>query len=184
MSASRLLILGVVRFMQPVHGYDIRREIAEWRAEQWANISYGSIYFALKKLTEDGLLEPVETGPVGNRPARTTYRMTERGEKEFLRLLREYWWDYKPTIDPFQVALTFMPALPREEILAALRHRIQTNRAWASTFDSLDAEGRPLLDHSAPRHIVENFRLARAHVQAELDWAESAIEKINRGDLP
>ena len=73
MSASRLLILGVVRFMQPVHGYDIRRELTEWRAEQWANISYGSIYFALKKLSEEGLLDRSRqsrsaTGP----PARRT----------------------------------------------------------------------------------------------------------------
>jgi len=56
MSATRLLILGALRFMQPAHGYSIRRELERWNAETWANIAYGSIYFALNKMEQDGLV--------------------------------------------------------------------------------------------------------------------------------
>ena len=34
MSATRLLILGVLRFKQPTHGYDVRRELESWQAER------------------------------------------------------------------------------------------------------------------------------------------------------
>src|SRR5581483_1598119 len=76
MSATRLLILGVLRLKQPVHGYDVRRELEAWRAERWANIAYGSIYFALNKMAEEGLVEAVGTDQVGRRPARTQYKIT------------------------------------------------------------------------------------------------------------
>lgn len=178
MSAARLLILGVLRFKSPAHGYEIRRELESWRAEHWAQIAYGSIYFALNKMAEEGLVEAVRTDQVGKRPARTLYTITEDGRAEFLRLLREYWWEYKPSIDPFQVALTFMDELPREELSRALRYRADRTRAF------LDAFGPRILPPDAPRHIAENFRLAIAHEEAELRWIEEAIEKVERGDLP
>ena len=55
-SATRLLVLGVVRIMQPVHGYDVRRELLSWGVEESANIKPGSIYSALKVLHKDGLI--------------------------------------------------------------------------------------------------------------------------------
>ena len=51
-----MMILGLVRWMQPVHGYDVRRELLSWNADKWANIAARSIYHALRKLTEEGLL--------------------------------------------------------------------------------------------------------------------------------
>src|SRR5918998_2731203 len=107
MSATRLLILGALRFMQPAHGYSVRQELESWQADEWANIAYGSIYFALNKMAEEGLLQeiepPAESRP-GRRPPRISYVVTERGEEEFHRLLREYWWQRKPLIDPLQLA--------------------------------------------------------------------------------
>ena len=101
MSSTRLLILGVVRWFQPVHGYDVRRELLSWHADEWANVQPGSIYHALKKLAEEGLLREVATEQVGGRPARTTYEITPKGEDEFQDLLNRSWWDHKPALDPF-----------------------------------------------------------------------------------
>src|SRR5438034_5719314 len=116
MSATRLLILGVLHFKQPTHGYDVHRELESWQAERWANIAYGSIYFALNKMAEEGMVEVVDAGQAGKGPARTTYAVTPAGEVEFQRLLREYWWEPKTVIDPFQVALAFIHELPRDEL--------------------------------------------------------------------
>ncbi len=178
MSAARLLILGVLQLKSPAHGYEIRRELELWRAEQWAHIAYGSIYFALNKMAEEGLVETVGTDQVGNRPARRLYAITDAGEQEFQRLLRDYWWDRKPFIDPFQVALTFMNKMPREELLRALRFRRDHLRAYLNAF------GPNMLSPDMPRHIAENFRLAMAHEEVELRWTEETIEKVERGELP
>lgn len=176
-------MLGVLRIKQPAHGYEVRRELKTWGAERWANIAYGSIYHALSKMGEEGFIEPVDIEEkVNNRPARTTYAITETGEREFQRLLREYWWDCKPAKDPFQIALTFMNAMPRDELLAALRRRADLLRAdlgvheWATKLKTAPPD--------TPRHVAENMRLAAAHAKAELRWTEEAIGKVERGDLP
>lgn len=179
MSASRLLILGVLRIKQPTHGYDIRRELETWSAERWANIAYGSIYHALKKMAKEGLLETVDTKSTGRGPSRTTYAVTDTGEKEFQRLLREFWWETKPAIDPFQTALTFMNELPHDELLAALHRRTDLLRSDLKMFEW--AAGVP---RESPRHVAENMRLAAAQTHANLRWTEEVIHKVERGELP
>lgn len=181
MSATRLLILGILRLKQPIHGYDVRRELEAWQAERWANIAYGSIYFALNKMAEEGLVRVVDTDQAGKGPARTTYAVTQEGEAEFQRLLREYWWEPKTVIDPFQVALAFIEELPRDELLATLRHRAAAARSKA---EELESAIRSKTGSGTPRHVAENMRLAAYHVEANVRWTEEAIDKVERGDLP
>ena len=183
MSAARLLILGVLQIKQPVHGYDIRRELETWNAEQWAQVAYGSIYYALNKMADEELVEVVSKGASGGRPAKTQYKITGRGEAEFQRLLREYWWNRKPVIDPFQVALTFMNFMPREELLAALRVRSDKLNADFKALEYL-TEGPKTQNPHTPRHIAENLRLVQGYYKAELAWIEQTIGKIERGELP
>ncbi len=181
MSSIRLLILGVMLRKQPIHGYDVRRELELWDADRWANIAYGSIYSALNKMAEDGLVQPVSPEQHA-RTARTEYVVTERGKGEFERLLREYWWEPKPIIDPFQVALTFMDSMPRDELLAALRYRADQRRAFLSSVDYIVA-GKTAPPHGQ-RHYAENIRLLAAHLETELRWLEEAIARVECGDLP
>jgi len=182
MSSTRLLILGTLMIKQPRHGYDIRRELEMWSADRWANIAYGSIYSALNTMAKDGLIEAVSNDQKDKQAARTEYMITGPGKEEFERLLREYWWTWKPMIDPLQVALTFMDRLPRDELLGALRYRAQWLRSTLEALKYMDA-GK--MSHpSAPRHIAENLRLSAAHMETELHWIEEAIGKVERGELP
>jgi DNA-binding PadR family transcriptional regulator len=181
MSATRLLILGALRFMQPTHGYNVRRELESWHADQWANIAYGSIYHALKTMADEGLIRPVETEQVGGRPARTSYVVTDQGEEEFQRLLREYWWELKPSTDPFMVALAFNSDLPKDEIIAALRHRIAMVNGQ---IEELEYNMKSPLSDYRPRHVADQLRLAIMRLEAELRWAEEAIPKVERDELP
>lgn len=180
MSATRLLILGLMRWMQPAHGYDIRRELLSWGAEQWGDLKPGSVYHALKSMAADGLLEEVGSGRVGNRPTRTTYRMTDRGEVEFRELLTRFWWDYQAVYDPFLVALSFLPALSPREAAAALRNRAKL--AAASI-----ARARAGLDGdwitAKPPHVAEILELGIARAEAEIAWCERVAERVERGEL-
>jgi len=58
-STTRLLVLGVVRIFQPVHGYDLKRELISWHVEEWASLATGSIYSQLKTLVKEGMIETV-----------------------------------------------------------------------------------------------------------------------------
>ncbi len=181
MSAIRTLLLGVLVQQGPKHGYEIRQELESWNAEQWANIAYGSIYFALKKMSEEGLIKVLEAKEE-EKPGRILYEVTESGKKQFMDLLRKQWWEMKPIIDPFQVALTFMNFLPKEEIILALEHKGDALRANIKSMTHLIPVRAA--EEGWPRHITENFRLATAHMEAELKWVESAIKKVKNDELP
>ena len=180
MSSTRLLILGVVRTLQPVHGYDVRRELVGWRAETWANIAYGSIYHALTKMTAEGLLEEVATERRGNRPARISYRITASGEAEFHRLLRAAWWTVQPSVDPFFAAISFLPCLNRTEAAAALRHRAG-ELGEELRYHTLGRNGPQAAE--VPPHVLERWALVEERLRAEIGWCADLATRIEAGEL-
>jgi DNA-binding PadR family transcriptional regulator len=179
MSTTRLMILGLVKWMQPVHGYDVKRELESWQADEWANIAPGSIYHALRKLSEDGLLEVLATEQVGARPARTTYRITAKGDLEFEELLRRQWWEYSAPVDPFLSGFSFLPALPRGEAAAALRNRARLLRANADS--QRFALASDFMRQSKPGHVAWMFELVVARAEAEIAWCERIAARIESG---
>ena len=166
--------------MQPVHGYDVRRELLSWNADEWANVAPGSIYHALRKLSEEGLLAEVATEQVGARPARTTYRTTAKGDAEFEDLLRDYWWRFEQPIDPFQAAMAFVPALPRDEAVAALRNRA---RMLATAADGLaGATDSEWMRGSKPTHVRWMLERSIMLMRAEIPWCERVADAIEAGE--
>jgi DNA-binding PadR family transcriptional regulator len=175
-----MLILGIVRLFQPVHGYDVRRELLSWHADEWASIAPGSVYHALKKLADEGLLREVATEQVGARPARTSYEITPLGEEEFQDLLRRGWWDMKPMVNPFWAAYSFMGMMPREQSIGALRHRAQRLRLIASGM-----EVRKVAEMTEPyvTHIVELIELEIEKSRLEADWCDRVADKLEKGEF-
>lgn len=179
MSAIRILILGVLNQNIPMHGYEVRRELESWNAEQWASIAYGSIYFSLKTMAQEGLIETVEPD---KQTSKIVYKITKSGKEEFERLLKKQWWEIKPIIDPFQVALVFMNYMPREELLLALEQRIDYLKNIIRSFERLTP--MRLKEPGTPRHVAENFNLGIAHTKTELACVEAIHTKVKEKQLP
>jgi DNA-binding PadR family transcriptional regulator len=178
-SATRMMVLGVVQMMQPVHGYDVRRELLSWQADKWGNVQPGSIYHALRKLTEEGMLREVATEAVGARPARTTYEITDKGTVEFEHLLRQLWWNVAPVTDPFFAAFTFLPSLPRAEAAAALRNRARVLAAGVETLRASMESG--WIRDAKPTHVAWMFELGIVRSEGEIAWCERIAELIESG---
>lgn len=106
-----------------MHGYDVRRTLLTWRADEWANVNPGSIYHALKTLTRDGFFRVAETGRRGSRPERTAYELTADGQTDFATLLRKSLWTVSSYSLPLHAGLAFVTALRRDEVLAVMRNR-------------------------------------------------------------
>ena len=179
MSSTRLLVLGVVRIFQPVHGYDVRRELLSWRADQWANVAPGSVYNALKSMTRDGLLQVVGTNQIGGRPERTSYRLTPEGENEFQDLLRATLWRVLPPIDPLMPGLCFFPVMRGDELIAALKHRVTQIQGQLEQMEYTLSE---LPNAATPAHGKELYRLVAARAAAEIPWAEELVKRLERGE--
>ena len=181
MSATRLLLLGTVRIFQPVHGYFVRRELLSWHADAWANLNPGSIYNGLRSLARDGFVEEVGTETEGGRPARTTYRLTGDGESEFMRLLRGALWNvamFEP--GDLMAAWSLSSALKREEVIAALEHRLEqieaSGRAGGYAIEDIAR------DPHMPNTVAEHYRLTQARLDGEAAWARQLLERLRAGE--
>ncbi|MDQ6777531.1 MAG: PadR family transcriptional regulator [Actinomycetota bacterium] len=181
MSVNRLLILGVVRIFQPVHGYFVRRELMTWRAEEWAHINPGSIYNALRTLTREGFLAEVGTETQGGRPARTSYRLTTDGETEFLQLLRPMLWTLEPYAQTnLLAAWGFAYALSRDEVIAALEHRVEQVAAHRTSIEfAIDGMRR---GSGPPELVAEHLRLTQARLDGEAAWSADLAARLRAGE--
>lgn len=175
MSNIKLVLLGLL-CDKPMHGYEIKH-IIEDHMDDWTDIKFGSIYFALSKLAEEQALEIAEEGRDGNRPSRTVYRITEKGRQEYLRLLRELWMSDNRTLYSFDVGLFFINSLPKEEVAGYLDQRI--SRAEESIrYLNRHAEamrGNPHIPAQA-RAIISH---TQKHMEAERGWLTEVKESLD-----
>ena len=180
-SATRLLLLGAVRIFQPVHGYFVRRELMSWHADAWGKLNPGSIYNGLRSLARDGFVAEVGTEAQGGRPARTTYRLTGDGETEFLQLLRGALWTVS-RFDPADLlaAWSFAAALKREEVTAALEHRVEQIEASARASEYA-IEGIAT-NPAMPDTVAEHYRLSQARLNGEAAWARELVDRLRAGE--
>lgn len=183
-SATRLLILGAIRIMQPVHGYEVRRELVSWRIEDLANVKPGSIYGAIRTLERDGCIAVHSQGGEEGRPERTSYVLTGEGEKEFQMMLRESWWSVRQPAEPLAAALCLMIFMPREELTRALAARVAQ---LEGQLDSLAFTRRSIQDGATgadgkiPEHVREILDFVSARTRAEIEWSRRFRTRIRAG---
>lgn len=120
----RLMVLGLL-WHRPMTGYELQQTLQVSQTDKWAGILPGSIYHALKKLHQEGLVELEAVEQTGNR-SRTSYRITDRGQEEAVRLagegLREKSVVFPTTL---YTALSFLHLVPRQAIRTALQEQRQ-----------------------------------------------------------
>jgi DNA-binding PadR family transcriptional regulator len=178
---TRLLVLGAVRIFQPAHGYLVRRELASWQVDRWANLNPGSVYNALRTLTRDGMLVEEQDRPgEGAGAARTRYSLTDEGETEFLRLTRDALWQLHPHEPSWLLGgLSFWWVLSRQEVLDALgARRAQIEARLVGTKYEMDDVRQAA---STPDHVLEHFHLAEAYLLAERRWVDDVTGRVERG---
>ncbi|SDN66563.1 PadR family transcriptional regulator [Acetanaerobacterium elongatum] len=121
---TRLLVLGILD-MQPMSGYDIKRMLQLNNAERWGGVLIGSIYHAINKLEEEGLIEISNIEQTGHRQ-KATYRITPSGQEHLKQLvfssLREPSVCYPSTL---YSGLSFSNKLPKDENRRAVTEQLQ-----------------------------------------------------------
>jgi DNA-binding PadR family transcriptional regulator len=178
--STRLVILGLLR-QRPLYGYELKQIIEEHMGD-WTNIAFGSIYFALGKLAEEGFVEQVATEQEGRRPSRTIYQITEAGRAEFPRLLREVWRELERHYYTIDIGLSFMQALPVEEVKGYLQGRIAQLQSIVQHITEHRAE--QMAQPEVPATAAAVFDHGLFHFQAELEWTRDLLAKVEAGIYP
>jgi DNA-binding PadR family transcriptional regulator len=176
----RLVLLGLLRQHQrPLYGYEIK-QIIEEHMRDWTSIAFGSIYFALDKLAEEGFVENVGIEQPGKRPSRSVYQITPAGQDEFLRLLRQGWQTFERQYFETDIYLFFMAALPLDEVIGYLQQRQNFLHGVLEHLNTHRAE--ELENPEVPRLAAAIFGHTVLHTQAELNWVTDLLHKLKNGE--
>jgi DNA-binding PadR family transcriptional regulator len=179
MKSVRLLVLGALRRRGRAHGYQVRADLEAWGAHEWSTATSGSVYYALKSMAGQGLLMSHETDPSeSGGPPRIAYELTDKGEQEYLALLRQALADREPTLDVLGAAVGLIEDLPREQALQMLRERARAMDEWRASITAHLPAGTDLTTWG-PVGEVLSLWLTTAGTGAE--WTQRLIRRLEEG---
>jgi DNA-binding PadR family transcriptional regulator len=105
----------------PRHGYEIKKQVE--RILGGRSINNNTLYPALRRFEDAGVVERVATEPGPGRPPRTSYRLTDTGHDLLQSMIR----DADPALladeNEFQMRVAFFADLAPDERLAIIRVR-------------------------------------------------------------
>jgi DNA-binding PadR family transcriptional regulator len=164
---------------RPMHPYEMYRLMVERYEHEIVKVKPGTLYHAVARMADAGLVEAVGTDREGGRPERTTYRVTERGRRVLAERLRELLARPVDEYPSFPVALGEAHNLPRDEVLALLRERI---RALGAKLDETAARVARAATTVDEVHLVDRHYLAEM-ATAERDFLHRLVVRIENGEL-
>ncbi|MBI3677885.1 MAG: PadR family transcriptional regulator [Proteobacteria bacterium] len=143
----RTICLGILSRGEAT-GYEIKKLFDEDGYQHFIEASFGSIYPALNRLTEEGLVSVREEAQE-KRPDRKVYSITPAGRTAFLAALM------KPIPEdrhrsPFVFAMLFSHLLPQDRVTRLIDAYIDQSEAKLSQI----AEKRPELKSAGERFVV------------------------------
>jgi DNA-binding PadR family transcriptional regulator len=169
-AVTRTLILGTLAAGQ-MHGYEIKKRILEALGE-CADINFGSIYYGLRSLTDNGLVDHIRDEPGQGSPERSIYRITPRGRKALAELVESCISEIDPPLLPLEAGLNYMDRLPRETLKKILSERYASLNA--SYEQQLAVE--PEAGESEAARIIREYRLYQ--LGAEVHWLKNVLPTL------
>ena len=171
MSSIRLFVLAFFAEHGEAHGHQVRLKAEQEHVHLWTDISVGSVYGAIKRLTAEGLLQEIRVERHGKLPERQIYGITESGLAMLAELrkagLREIW--LKP--DPFDLALTRLDPNELPLLPDVLQSRLSELTSMLAEKQGHNAQALPFLT------VSERYALAHTEhrLRAEITWLEEII---------
>ena len=175
---ARLLVLGVLH-RGDFHPYEIKRRLEAAMVECYTDVDVGTLYYAVRQLEKEALIEAIAEERVARGGMRTIYRITNEGRSEFRTELHRQFDQDGPVPQTLYGALLFLHLADPQVVVTSLRRRI-------ARVDDLIAKLNPIRDGVAPRlstggrhllgHIEEQRRLDR-------DWLKALLAEIKANGI-
>ncbi len=168
-----MLVLGVLH-RGDFHPYEIKRRLEAAMVECYIDVDVGTLYYAVRQLEKEALIEAVAQERVARGGIRTIYRITDAGRAEFRKGLRRQFDVEGPVSQTLYGALLFLHLADRVEVEAALRRRIARLDDLIAKLAPIRAQLAPLVSTGGAHllaHIEQQRRLDR-------DWLKTLLADI------
>ncbi len=156
----------------PQHGYGLEQLIEARGMREWTEVGFSSIYYVLKKLQKDGLVTDT-IGPGERGLGRRIFHITPAGVEAWRQACLEALAEPQLSFAPFMLGLGGLPALPPDEVRAALARRIAHLAAREARMAARREAQSPL-----PDHVEALFDFSLTLAAAERRWMEAALARL------
>jgi len=177
-------ILGFLSY-KPLTGYDLKK-IFDNSVQHFWPADQGQIYRTLARLAERGWTE-IEVVEQSQRPDRKVYHITSTGREELHRWLAGPMCSQE-TRSASLIQVFFAGQLSDEQLLVKFEQVAAASRAVLATYQQIPAViGSYAQEFASPREAFcwnLTLELGVKSVQAQLEWAESIIERIRNKQIP
>ena len=167
-------------YERPMHPYEVATTLRTRAKHEAVRLNYGSLYTVVESLEKRGLIEARETLRAGRRPERTVYAITDAGSRELTEWLADLLGTPEKEYLRFEAGLSFVAALPPDEVVALLRDRATALQVEIARQGAGIASARGL---GVPRVFVLETEYVLRLAEAELAFVQSIVEDIEAGCL-
>ncbi|AHH21158.1 putative transcriptional regulator, PadR family [Nocardia nova SH22a] len=164
-----------------MHPYEMYQLLLKRRKDNLLKIRPGSLYHTVTRLAEQGLVQAEGTERSGNRPERTTYRITEAGTAALRHRIAEIVRRPVREYPIFPIGLAESHNLPLDEAITLLTERI----GWLDNdITELDVLREWAHNREVPRRYWMVIDYIRGLAEHEATWLRGLIEEMRDGSLP
>jgi len=161
-----ITILGLL-LEDNLYGYEIKKKIVE-RLEDYVDIKFGSIYYAIKKAVDNGWVKKAGTEKEGGNPERYIYQILPNGKKYYKKILKQY---FEQTLIHFDIdiVLMFYNSLSDDQKEQFLEERKELIK------DKLNDIKVKIADESqkGENNYLHLYTYLENHLKAENTWLKS-----------
>jgi DNA-binding PadR family transcriptional regulator len=175
---ARLLVLGVLH-RGDLHPYEIKRRLEAAMVECYIDVDVGTLYYAVRQLEKEGLIEAIAQERVLRGGIRTIYRITPKGRSEFAKGLHRQLDEEGPVSQTLYGAMLFLHLADPAVVKKSLRRRL-------ARLDELISKLEPVRQQLAPRlstggtHLLGHIERQR---QLDRDWVKSVLADIETNGI-
>jgi len=166
MTNAELAILSLIA-EKARYGYEIESLIEERGMREWTEIGFSSIYYILKKLEKKIWIKGKMVRQAGPGRSRVVYHISAPGRKALRAGTLEALSVPQRATSLFQLGLANLPAISKNEALAALRQQSEGLSEHREHIQARRESQQPL-----PFFVDAMFDLALTKITTELDWLD------------
>ncbi|WP_227996479.1 PadR family transcriptional regulator [Nocardia australiensis] len=176
------LAIAVLALLEerPMHPYEMYQLLIARHEDVLVKVRPGSLYHTVARLAGQELVSAEGIGREGNRPERTTYRISESGRAALRARVAEVLRKPAPEYPVFPVGLAEAHNLPKPDVLALLRERLEhLQRDLADVETMVTLAGA----NAVPRRYWVVLPYLRATLSTEVTWVGDLITEIDSGEM-
>jgi DNA-binding PadR family transcriptional regulator len=167
-------------YEKPMHPYEVAQTLRARAKQESVRLNYGSLYAVVEALEKKGFVKATGTVREGKRPERTVYEITDDGAREMNEWMTDLISTPSKEYPAFLAGLSFLPSLPPDEALGALRSR---GEALKVKLAGMRGAMKAARDAGLPRIFELETEYEEQQLRAELKFVTALVDEMTTGSL-